>query len=107
MAKALAVLRTIFLVFIVVYTLGTTTLALWGPEIVSVSPEALRRANRATWLAIAWIALDTMIGWVAVSWRRRASTRTSSPAPTSSPPSTRTSSPPAAATASSKPSPGS
>ncbi len=71
MFKALAVLRTAFLVFIVGYTLLNTPVDVWGTSTLAVSIDALRRVNRAAWIAIAWIALETVLGWIVVRFRRK------------------------------------
>jgi len=83
MYKTLAVLRTVFLVFIVGYTVWTTTLAFGGTDIVAVAPHALHAANRATWLAIGWIAFETLVGWLLArrTPRRPATARAAPPAP--------------------------
>jgi hypothetical protein len=95
MAKTLAVLRTAFLVFIAGYTLRAmpfvTSPARTFDEQYAVCSASLHLLVRAAWIAIAWIAFETVVGWIAVSWRgrraRRAATtatptRTATPAPT-------------------------
>lgn len=67
MNKAFAVLRTIFLVFIVGYTVRAmpwwTHVARTFDEQYARCSDALSLAIRAAWLAIAWIAIETAIGW--------------------------------------------
>jgi hypothetical protein len=70
MLKALAVLRTLFLVFIVGYSVRA--MPWWASvprtldEQYSRCAESLSLTMRASWLAIAWIALETAIGlWMA------------------------------------------
>jgi hypothetical protein len=105
MAKALAVLRTAFLVFIGGYTLRAmpfvTSPARTFDEQYAVCSASLHLLMRAAWLAIAWIAFETVVGWIGVSWRGRRArlaaatnatgTRTATPIPTSTPTSTSTS----------------
>ena len=62
MYKALAVLRTVFLLFIVVFTVWTTLLTSHSSDV-----EAVRAAGRAAWFAIAWIAFETLVGWMLAS----------------------------------------
>lgn len=67
MIKALAVLRTLFLVFIIGYTARAMP---WTANVARTFDEQYARCSdglslliRAAWLAIAWIALETAIGW--------------------------------------------
>lgn len=67
MLKALAVLRTIFLVFVVAYAFRAMP---WWSNVARTFDEQYARCSetvallmRAAWLAIAWIALETAIGW--------------------------------------------
>jgi hypothetical protein len=67
MLKVMAVLRTVFLVFIVGFTFRAM------PFFASVSrtfdeqyarcSSAVSLLVRAAWLAIAWIAIETAVGW--------------------------------------------
>ncbi len=67
MLKVMAVLRTLFLVFIV----GTTVRAMpWFSSVPRTFDEQYSRCSsavsllsRAAWLAVAWIALETIVGW--------------------------------------------
>ncbi len=67
MLKALAALRTIFLVFILGYTIRAmpwwTSVARTFDEQYARCSDALGLLIRAAWLAIAWIALETAVGW--------------------------------------------
>jgi hypothetical protein len=89
MAKALAVLRTAYLLFIIGYTVRAmpllTSVARTFDEQYALCSSSLHVLTRAAWLAIAWIAFETVVGWIGVSWRRRTSTRTSTPTPTEPP----------------------
>jgi hypothetical protein len=88
MTKALAVLRTVYLLFIVGYTVRAmplvTSVSRTFDEQYAICSSSLHVLVRAAWLAIAWIAFETVLGWIGVSWRGRASARTPSPASTSS-----------------------
>ncbi len=67
MLKAIAVIRTLFLVFILGYTIRAMP---WTMGLPSDSAQAynlcrasLSLVSRAAWLAVAWIALETLVGW--------------------------------------------
>ncbi len=67
MLKVMAVLRTLFLVFIV----GTSARAMpWFSSVPRTFDEQYSRCSnsvsllsRAVWIAVAWIALETLVGW--------------------------------------------
>ncbi len=67
MLKALAVVRTVFLIFIVGYTARAmpwaTNVARTFDEQYARCSDALSLIIRAAWLAIAWIAFEAAIGW--------------------------------------------
>ena len=70
-----AVIRTIYFLVVVGYTrLGDAVDDPDGGPHLRRAVCPLRRrhlaAAEAAWLAIAWIALETLLGWIAV-WRRR------------------------------------
>ncbi len=77
MLRALAILRTIALVVIVGYTLWKQPIALmWSSEIrdtTMVDTALVGRAGNPAWIAIAWIAMDTLLGWALARWYRRRS----------------------------------
>jgi hypothetical protein len=81
MLKALALLRTLFLVFIVGYTVRAmpwwTNVARTFDEQYARCSDALALMIRAGWLAIAWIALETLVGW----WIATRTPRSGVPAP--------------------------
>jgi hypothetical protein len=91
MLKALAVLRTLYLVFIIGYTVRAmpllTSVARTFDEQYALCSSSLHVLIRAAWLAIAWIAFETVLGWVGVSWRRRGAVRATSPGPAAPAPS--------------------
>jgi hypothetical protein len=103
MAKALAVLRTAFLVFIAGYTLRAmpfvTSPARTFDEQYAVCSASLHLLVRAAWIAIAWIAFETVVGWMGVSWRgRRARLATTTGAATPTPTATSSSTPTSSST---------
>ncbi len=66
MLKTLAVLRSLFLIFIVVYTLRG--MPIWGltktfDEQYARCSASLGSITPAAWIAIAWIAFETAVGW--------------------------------------------
>jgi hypothetical protein len=76
MVKVMPLIRTIFLILILGYTLWVMPFAiLFGSSqtqsVVAVSPNLVSSVARALWLAIGWIALDTAIGWTKVAWVNR------------------------------------
>jgi len=79
MFKALAVLRTAFLIFIVGYTVWVSPFSLWGTTTLAISIDALRQVSRAAWVAIGWIAFETVLGWIIVRFRRKPATPPATP----------------------------
>jgi hypothetical protein len=85
MLKALAVLRTVFLVFIVGFTVRALP---WGwtrtfDEEFARCTATRAIALQAAWMAVAWIAFDTIVSWWLAS---RASRRAPEPLPAMAPP---------------------
>ncbi|HSN90426.1 MAG TPA: hypothetical protein VLS93_04295 [Anaeromyxobacteraceae bacterium] len=77
MIKALAVVRTIFLVFIIGYTVRAmpffwSNVAKTFDEQYARCAEGLGLTLRAAWVAIAWIAVETALGWYLATRRPRA-----------------------------------
>ena len=87
MAKAMAVLRTIFLIFCVGFLLRGLTvyvqLARTFDEQYARCSSRLNIAEEAAWLAIAWIAFESAVGWWMVTRKAKPS-----PAPAGAPPAT-------------------
>ena len=88
MLKVMAVLRTIFLIFIVGFTFRAmpffTSVSRTFDEQYARCSTAVELLTRAAWFAIAWIALETALGWIVALRRGRkaaASAATPSPAP--------------------------
>jgi hypothetical protein len=85
MLKAMAVLRSVFLIFIVGFTLRGMPF-FWG-----LAPSMAQQYERCTanlkivqagaWIAIAWIALETALGWLAARRPRREAPAAAPPAP--------------------------
>jgi hypothetical protein len=67
MLKALALVRTLFLVFIVGFTVRAmpwwTNVARTFDEQYARCSDALALLIRAVWIAIGWIAFETAVGW--------------------------------------------
>jgi hypothetical protein len=67
MLKALAVVRTLFLIFIIGYAVRAmpfwSNVARTFDEQYARCSDALSLMLRAGWLAIAWIAFETAVGW--------------------------------------------
>lgn len=84
MLKALAVLRTLFLVFIVGYTvrawLPSADMARTLDEQYARCAWSFGELLRAAWLAIGWILLETAIGWWMATRRRPAAKPVAAPA---------------------------
>jgi len=80
MYKALAVLRSVFLIFIVGYTIRATPLftnvATTFDEQYARCTGALNLLIRAAWFAVAWIGFETLMGWVMLRSRPRSASRT-------------------------------
>jgi hypothetical protein len=70
--KTFTVLRTAFLVFIVYYAFRATPLIMGLPENVTDPYPICKASNtslqKAIWMAIGWIAFETVVGWWA--WTR-------------------------------------
>ncbi len=76
MYKTLAVLRTVFLVFIVGYAVRAmpifTSVANTFDEQYARCSASLNLLVRAVWVAIGWIAFETAVGWVLATRSARA-----------------------------------
>jgi hypothetical protein len=83
MLKVLAVLRTVYLVFIVGYTVRAmplfTSVSNTFDEQYARCSSALNLVVRAAWMAVAWIALETVVGWIVA--RRAPRHRAAAPSP--------------------------
>ncbi len=87
MYKALAVIRTAFLLFIAGYTLRAMpffySVANTFDEQYARCSASLNLVIRAAWIAVAWITFETVAGWLLVSLSRPRAPKTP-PAPTPS-----------------------
>ncbi len=85
MYKALAVARTLYLVFIIGYTIRAmpifTSVSNTFDEQYARCSASLNLVLRAAWLAVAWIAFETAVGWVLATRGRRAGSAPAAPAP--------------------------
>src|SRR5512138_314798 len=87
MIKVLAVVRTVFLVFIIGYTVRAmpfffTNVSRTFDEQYSRCANALGQVSRAAWIAVAWIAFETALGWwMATRASRAAKTKVAPPLP--------------------------
>jgi hypothetical protein len=67
MPKVMAVLRTLFLVFIVIYMLvELPILAMMSGDSQNIDKDSVRRVAGVAWVAIAWIAFETALAWTRV-----------------------------------------
>ena len=68
MLKALAILRTLALVFFVGYTARAMPWFFGLPNGSAQAYDTCRNAlalmTRAAWFAVAWIAFETLVGWL-------------------------------------------
>ena len=76
--KVMAVLRTLVLIGLALYTtsmlpLGAMFAGATTRDATSFKIEVVEAVARAAWLAIGWIALETVFGWIKVGWGARAS----------------------------------
>jgi hypothetical protein len=90
MTKLMAILRTLFLVFVFLYALRELPLALlFSGDArrgdVMVPFTKIQDVSSVAWLAIAWIAIEVVVGWshvwVAAKLRARAGARAVPPVP--------------------------
>lgn len=76
MLKALAIVRTVFLVFIIGFTVRAmpyfVSPARTFDESYARCADSLGLVMRAAWIAVGWIALETAIGWILATRRRPA-----------------------------------
>jgi hypothetical protein len=67
MIKVLAVVRTVFFIFIIGYTMRAMP---WFTSVARTFDEQYARCSssvelllRAAWVGVAWIGVETLIGW--------------------------------------------
>ena len=77
MLKTLAVVRSLVLVFLVGYTVRAMPLfvspARTFDESYARCADSLGLVLRAAWIAVGWIAIETVIGWVLATRRTKLS----------------------------------
>ena len=87
MHLVMPVLRTVFLIFITGFTARAVPFywytAKTFDEQYARCSSALGILQQASWLAVAWILVEVIVGWMAVRRRRSAA---SGPAPAAPPP---------------------
>ncbi len=75
MLKALAVVRTLVLVFLLGYTVRAmpwfVSPARTFDESYARCADSLSLVLRAAWFAVAWVAIETVIGWIVATRRRK------------------------------------
>lgn len=88
MLKIMAILRSLFLVFIIGYTARAMP---WFSSVPKTFDEQYARCSsavdllaRAAWIAVGWIALETLVGWLMAA-RRGKKAALASAAPTPAP----------------------
>jgi heme A synthase len=85
MLKALAVLRTIVLVFLSVFTARSMPVfispARTFDETYARCATSVDQLQRAAFLAIGWIALETVIGWIMATRKKKDVAPAAAPAP--------------------------
>ncbi|HEX9241940.1 MAG TPA: hypothetical protein VF875_05810 [Anaeromyxobacter sp.] len=84
MLKALAVVRTIVLLFLIGYTLRAMPWVFGLPtgssQAFDTCRSSLTSVTWAAWIAVAWVAIDTAIGWL-LAGRKKTSHAPTSAAP--------------------------
>jgi hypothetical protein len=85
MLKALAVVRTLVLVFLVGYTIRAmpwfVSPARTFDESYARCADALSLVLRAAWIAVGWIAIETVLGWLIASRKPRTLATAETPRP--------------------------
>ncbi len=89
-AKVMVVLRTLFLIFIVGFTVRALPLFSTVPrtldEQYSRCAGTVDLLQRAVWYAVAWIAFETLVGWVTLARGRRTAAAPPPPGASAAPP---------------------
>ncbi len=83
MQRALAVVRTVFLIFIAGYGFRAMP---WYTSVPKTLDEQYARCSsavdmliRAVWFAVAWILVDTLLSWWIATRSRKAAASTAAP----------------------------
>ena len=87
MLKALAVLRTIVLVVLVVFTARSMPVfiapARTFDETYARCAQSVDQLQRSAWLAIGWVAVECVLGWIMATRRKKADAVAPAPSPPS------------------------
>ena len=85
MLKALAVVRTLVLVFLVGYTVRAMpwfmSPARTFDESYARCADSLSLVLRAVWIAVGWVAIETIIGWVLATRHKKTLAEQETPRP--------------------------
>jgi hypothetical protein len=85
MLKALAVVRTLVLVFLVGYTVRAMPWfmnpARTFDESYARCADALSLVLRAAWAGVGWIAFETLVGWILATRKPKTAGRIAAPPP--------------------------
>jgi heme A synthase len=85
MLKALAGFRTIVLVFLVVFTARSMPIfiapARTFDETYARCAQSVDQLQRAAWLAIGWVGIECIIGWIMASRRKKEAASAAAAAP--------------------------
>ena len=85
MLKALAIVRTIVLMFLIGLTVRAMPLfiapARTFDESYARCASALDGVVRAAWVSIAWVAIETVVGWLLATRRAKAAPAPAPPHP--------------------------
>ena len=71
--KIVAVLRSLVLLVVLVLALVSTPFEVFGSGDSMVAVRGIRKLVQATWIAIGWISIETVIAWVQALRRPRPS----------------------------------
>jgi hypothetical protein len=84
MLKTLAVIRSLVLIFLIGFTVRAMPLfvspARTFDESYARCADSLSLVLRAAWIAIGWVAIETVVGWIIATRKPKAP-----PAPTAAP----------------------
>jgi hypothetical protein len=85
MLKALAVFRTLVLLFLVVFTTRSMPIfiapARTFDETYARCAQSVDQLQRAAWLAIGWVGVECILGWILASRRKKEAAPAAAPAP--------------------------
>ena len=87
MLKALAVFRTLVLAFLVIFTFRAMPVFLAPArtfdETYARCAQSVDQLQRSAWLAIGWVAIECILGWIMASRRKKADVAAAAPSPSS------------------------